>query len=115
MITASLKLVLPPKRRAEALRTLRSVQGPSRDRPGCVDCRILRDTQDENVLFYVEEWGSREQLERHIRTDHYRRLLEVAELSKEPPEIRFDTVSRREGIELIAAVRTGANSSHRVL
>jgi len=108
MITASFRVVLPPKRREEVLRTLRSVHGPSSAQRGCIGCHILRDAQDENVLFYIEEWGSREQLQRHMGTDRYRRLLEVVELSSEPPEIRFDTISRREGIELVAAVRTAA-------
>jgi len=108
MITATFKLVLSPKRRAEALRTLRSVQGPCSAQPGCIDCHILRDTQDDEVLLYIEEWGSREQLKNHLRSERYRKLLEVVEWSKEPPDIRFDTVSRREGIELVAAARTAA-------
>jgi len=111
MITASFRVKLAPRRRADVFQTLRSVQGPSSARPGCVACHVLRDAQDENVLLYVEEWGSREQLERHIRSDQYRRLLEVMELSSEPPEIRFDTICRREGIELVAAVREDAASS----
>ncbi len=113
MITARFRLVVPPRRKAQVLQTLRSVRGPSSAQPGCVSCHILRDAEDENVVFYVEEWGSREQLERHIGGDHYLRLLEVAELSKEPPEIRFDTISRREGIELIASVRTAAAGARR--
>jgi len=105
MITATLKVTVSPQHRSAALRTLRSVQGPTRAKPGCVGCHILYDDQEPTVLIYTEGWGSREQLERHLRSTQYRRLLAVAEMSEEPPEIQYDTVSRREGIELLEAER----------
>ena len=73
--------------------------------PGCVDCRILEDVDDETLVIYIEEWGTREHLERHIRSDRYTRLLEIIERSDEQPDIRYDTVSQHQGIELIEAVR----------
>ena len=105
MITASLKLVVPQKRTAEVLKILRSLLGPTNAHPGCASCEIYRDALDDRVFLYVEEWGSREQLESHIRSDHYRRLLAVMEVASEWPEIRYDTVSERQGFELVEAIR----------
>ena len=111
MITASLRLVVPGRRKAEAVRAMRSLKGPTSAQPGCVDCRILEDADDASVLLYVEEWGSWEQLERHIRSDQYRRLLSIMEMANERPEIRFDTVSQRQGFELVERLRSPASGS----
>ena len=106
MITASLRLVVPQKRQAEVLKTLRSLVGPTSARSGCVRCEIYRDVLDDSVYLYLEEWGSREQLERHIWSDHYRRLLGVMEAATEQPEIEYSTVSERQGFELVEAIRS---------
>ena len=55
---------------------------------------------------YVEEWESRENLERHIKSDPYRIILSLMELSGEPPEIKINTISKTEGLEAIEAIRT---------
>ena len=104
MISASLRLVVPHKRKTEVLKTLRSLVGPTSAQPGCVSCEIYRGALDDSVYLYVEEWRSREHLERHICSDHYRRLLAVMEVAAERPEIRYDTVSERQGFELVEAI-----------
>ena len=106
---ASLRLVVAGHRKAEVLQALRSLQGPTSVQAGCVDCRILEDVDDETLIFYVEEWGTREQLVRHIRSDHYTRLLAIIEMSSGPPDLRYDTISRRQGLELVEAVRGSTN------
>ena len=111
MITASLRVVVPGRRRTEAMRAMRSLKGPTSAQPGCVACRILEDADEEGVLFYVEEWGSRERLERHIRSGHYRQLLAIMEMSQEQPQLRYDTVSQRQGFELVEAIRSSAANS----
>lgn len=113
MITASLRLVVPEKHTADVLKTLRSLLGPTKAQPGCAGCEIYRDALDERVFLYVEEWGSREQLERHIRSDNYRRLLAVMDVAGEPPQVRYDVVSERHGLELVEALRVPAQGSPR--
>ncbi len=73
--------------------------------PGCAGSRLLRDVDDDGVLVYLEQWGSRELLERHLRSGYYRKLLAVMEMASEPPEIRFDTISERRGMGLVEEVR----------
>lgn len=106
MIAASLRLVVPEKRKAEVLKTLRSLLGPTSAQAGCAGCWIYRDALDDAIYLYVEEWGSREQLERHIRSDLYRRLLALMEIAVEEPEVRYDTISERQGFELAEAIRS---------
>ena len=105
MITATLRLEVPPQRMADALGVLRSLLGPISAQPGCAGCGLYSDVRDENVVLFVEEWGSREHLDRHLRSDHFRRILAAMEIAARPPELRFDTVSERQGLELVEAVR----------
>ncbi len=102
---ATLRMVAPPGRRDEVLRALRWLAGPTRSRPGCIECRILQDLDDGDALVLVEEWTSAEALVRHLRSADYRRLLAVADLAAEPPEIHFDRVVERRGLELVAEIR----------
>ena len=109
MDVATLRMVVPPGRRDEILHALRWLAGPVRAHRGCAGCRILRDLDDDNALVLVEEWTSRQALERHLRSDDYRRLLALAELAVERPEIHFDHVAERRGLDLVVEVRTGGD------
>jgi len=53
----------------------------------------------------VEEWESQADLDKHIRTDDFRKILAVMDISNEPPEIKFNTVSKTVGMEFIERIR----------
>jgi quinol monooxygenase YgiN len=72
---------------------------------------MYQDVDDENVISLVEEWVSQCDLERHIRSPNYRRLLAVMESSLEPPSVVFNTVSRAAGIEVIEAIRRDSRTN----
>ena len=105
MIYASLRVVLPADRREESLRLARSLVGPTSAVPGCIHCGYYTDAQNENVLCYVEEWQTEEDLQRHIRSSDYRKFLALVDLSSEPPDLKFHKVSETLGIEYIGQVR----------
>ena len=106
MIQASLRIVASAERRDEIVRTFRSLVGPTEVKAGCLGCRVYQDVSDKNTLTYVEEWQTQEDLERHLRSDQYRKLLTLIDLSTATPEINFHTVSETSGIEYLATVRT---------
>ena len=106
MIHVSLKVVLPAKRRPEALRIIRSLLGPVSAAPGCLNCGFYTDAQDENVLCYVEDWETEKDLQRHIRSDDYRKFLALIDLSSEPPDLKFHKVAQTFGIEYLSLVRS---------
>ena len=106
MIHASLKVVLTAARREEAERIVRSLLGPTSAAPGCLSCGCYADAQNENVLCYVENWRSEEDLQRHIRSDDYRKFLALIDLSSEPPDLKFHRVSETFGIEYLSRVRS---------
>ena len=91
--------------RGEVLEMVKALREPTRAEPGCVDCNVYQDLHDENLIVLEEVWESRADLDRHIRSHRYRHVLALMEMASTPPEIRFDTISHRAGIEVVRAVR----------
>lgn len=101
MITSTLRIVFNEPTREEALRVLRGLVGPVRSHPGCLATRLMQDVDDERVLTWADQWRRREDHERHVRSDAFRRLLAVMDLAAEPPTFEVDEVERRHGYELV--------------
>jgi quinol monooxygenase YgiN len=105
VIVATLRVVVPRSKRQEILGALRSVLAAAEVQAECAGCRLYRDAQNDRAFLLVQEWGSQSALDRHLRSDLYRTLLAVVETAREPPEIHFDTVAQRGGVEVIAFAR----------
>jgi quinol monooxygenase YgiN len=105
MMMATIKIVLPNKRRKEILEALRRFKQSTEKSYGCIRCHLTQDVDKRNTITYSEEWQSREDLERHIRSPQYRQLLEIIELSAQEPEITFQTIAKTEGLEVVEAIR----------
>jgi quinol monooxygenase YgiN len=101
MIQASFRIVAPAEKRAEVLDVLACLKGPMEVSKGCRGCQILQDVDDENVLTCIERWDTLADVEEHIRSERFRRLLPYIEMSVEPPEVEFDAIERVHGIELL--------------
>jgi quinol monooxygenase YgiN len=82
--------------------------GPVRVEPGCLAYALYKEVGDPDALLYIEQRGTPEQLERHMRSARYERLLAVMEASARPPVLRYHTVSGSKGMEYLQAVRLGA-------
>ena len=105
MLLATIRMVVPPDKRAEAVQILNAMAERTRVEPGCLSCRIYHDEQVEAVFMVEEVWKSKEDLDRHLRSDDYRHVLLVTEMAVEPPEIRFQSISNSAGIEIIEKAR----------
>lgn len=104
MIQAAFRIVAPEEKREEALQVLLCLKGPTEVSRGCRSCRILQDAEDKNTLVCLEEWDTQDDLEEHLRSERFRRLLPYIELSVEPPEVSFNAIKKVHGIELLVAV-----------
>ena len=60
---------------------------------------------DADVITLVEEWESQAELDLRLGSEEYRAVLGALELSRAQPEVHFDTVTRRAGLEGIASAR----------
>ena len=106
MILATLRMAIPLQKRGEVLKILKSIVARNLARPGdCVFCRICEDVLEDNVLQFEEMWRNEEELERHLRSDEYQKVILVLELALKQPEIRFDTISSSMGIEALEKAR----------
>ena len=105
MITSFLKIQVPDDKKKDAIQTVRSILGWTCAQPGCISMAFYQDTNHPETMMLLEEWEDWSSIENHIRSDSYRSILELIELSSERPEIKFRSVSNTKGIEVIERLR----------
>jgi quinol monooxygenase YgiN len=110
MIIATLKMIPRDEKRREILDILLTVKGPVLAERGCLSCGIYEEHDEEQSLLYVELWRSLEELERHIRSSSYAKILEAMELSLLLPEISFFESKETDGLALIENLRSSDRS-----
>jgi Antibiotic biosynthesis monooxygenase len=74
-------------------------------RPGALETDATQDLQDRERRHIEEMWRNEEQLERHLRSDEYQKVILVLEMALKQPEIRFDTISSSMGLEALEKAR----------
>ena len=108
MILSSLKINPLSGKQQVVQDILRSVIGPTRVKSGCIDCAVYTDQGEGQTILYLEQWQSRETLDRHIRSELYFPVLSAMELANEAPEIYFHEVSDTRGLEYVQSLRTAS-------
>ncbi len=106
MMISLLQLVPTARKREAVLDILASVETLTRAKMGCINCGVYEARSDEREILYIEEWRTKEELYRHIRSDLYFRVLAAMELALKTPELRFHEVSGPMGMELIKSLRS---------
>ncbi len=105
MIHAMVRMVIPFKNRSEILEILSGIMERTQFEPGCISSRLYHGVEDQRVILLQEYWECYEDLERHVRSEEYRQLLLIFEMSREKPEFRFDEIAKSTGIETVAKAR----------
>lgn len=105
MIRATIRMLIPLEKQSEALEILGSMIEPTQFESGCVSCRIYRGVEDARAIMLEELWMSEQDVQHHLRSDKYYKVLLVVEMAVEPPEIRFDTIAHSKGVEIIEQAR----------
>ena len=105
MITSFLKINVPHGKKKDAIQTVHSILGWTCAQPGCISMAFYEDTDQPGIMMILEEWENWPSLEKHIKSDSYRNILELMELSSEQPEIKFCSVSDTKGMEVIERLR----------
>jgi quinol monooxygenase YgiN len=72
---------------------------------GCIGCFVSQDVQDAEIIRYEELWESSDDMERHLRSDDYRKILFAMEMSSHAPDVRFNKIEETTGMETIKRVR----------
>ena len=113
MILANIRMRISSRKRDEALKILRSTAERNKVLPGCLSCHVYEDLQENNVIMFEEMWRSEEELEQHLRSDEYSKVLLVIEMALRHPEIRFNSISSSMGVEAIEKARTSKGKGNR--
>lgn len=104
MIHASFRIVAPEGKREEILGILLCLKGPTEVMRGCRVCHVLQDAENDHALTYLVEWDTEEEIESHLRSERFRRLLPYMEMSIEPPQVDFSAIDQVRGIEFMVEV-----------
>ena len=101
MILIILRMNVLSEKRMELSQTMASLSGSIALEKGCNRCNFCQSVEDENRLFLLEEWDTKENLMTHMKSEHFRVLRGAMNLLKEPYEMMFLTVFHPEGMEEI--------------
>ena len=96
---------ISPEKYNIALQLVRSMLGPTKARPGCAGITFYQDTDAANTMILLEEWEDWTSMEGHIRSESYRNILALMDLSNEQPDIRMYEISKIEGMKIIEGIR----------
>ena len=90
-----------PEKRIELSQTISSLSVSTRMEKGCLRCDFCQSIEDENRLFFLEEWDTRESLMTHLESKNFKVLRGAMNLLREPYEIMFHTAFHPSGMEKI--------------
>jgi quinol monooxygenase YgiN len=100
------------EKRTEMMQTLLSMIEPAGKEKGCLSYDVFCDLEDKQVFSLIEEWETREDLDRHIRSERFSALLGTKSLLAKPLEINIHTVSHSQGVEVVNALRGKGTSKN---
>jgi quinol monooxygenase YgiN len=105
VVQLRLRITAGPGHGDELLQALRSALRSVQADGACADAHVTTDVDDRRVLWYWEDWASLEDLERHLRSDRFGRLLAIVERSVSEPLLECRLVTETRGLAYLAAVR----------
>jgi quinol monooxygenase YgiN len=101
MILVIIRMKVISEKRMELSQTIASLSGSTKMEKGCRRCAFCQSIEDENRLFLLEEWDTRENLMTHLKSEHFRVIRGAMNLLQEPYEMMFHTVFHPPGMENI--------------
>jgi quinol monooxygenase YgiN len=104
LFSFSIRISTPPDQRWNLIRSLGAFLQSTRVEPGCLEVRLLADLDEPNWIELIEEWESREMYERQMVSDKLKTLIAAIDLSVGNPTVRFDGITREEGISVFGSV-----------
>jgi quinol monooxygenase YgiN len=105
MIVVRIAMNVLPEKQKELVQTILSMIGPMEKEAGCLSYALFCNVQDKNLLNLLEEWQTRKDLDRHLRSEMFSVLLGAKSLLFHPPQIQIHTVSHSEGMETVNVAR----------
>ena len=107
MIVVRITMNVLPEKQLEVMQTLLSMIEPTGKEMGCLSYAVFCSIEDHNCFSLLEEWETREDLVRHIRSHRFDVLLGTKTLLRQPLEVQIHTIHKSEGMEAIHTARAG--------
>ena len=101
MILVITRMKVLAEKRLELSQTIASLSVSIGMEKGCKRCDFCQSIADENRLFLLEEWDTRENLSTHLKSEHFRVLRGAMNLLKELYERMFHPVFHPQGMDEI--------------
>jgi quinol monooxygenase YgiN len=89
----------------EMLQAIRLVMLPAEFEAGSIGCHLYAEAGEADLLFYVEEWATLDDLEREIRSSRFARLLSVMEAADGLPALEIRDVAKTLGWNYVRLLR----------
>ena len=105
MIQAMVKMDFGSEKVAEAVSILRSIVERIKVAKGCISCSVYQEAGNPCIVVFEEKWNCDADLQCHLRSEDYQKVLMVMEMAETRPEIRFETVTGLGGLEIIEEAR----------
>jgi quinol monooxygenase YgiN len=106
MIIVRMTMNVIIEKQKEVVQTLLSMIEPMNKEKGCMSFHVFQDIGVKTVFSLIEEWESREDLDRHMLSDIFSVLLGTKSLLCKPLKIQIHTVSHSEGMNAVIALRS---------
>ena len=91
MLLVIIRMKVLSEKRLELSQTIALLIVSIRTEKGCKRCDFCQSMEDENELWLLEEWDTRENLKSHLKSERFRILRGAMNLLKEPYEMMFHT------------------------
>jgi quinol monooxygenase YgiN len=105
MVVVIFQIKVASTHRAEILELIRPIIGPTEAQPGCLLCRLYSETEDDDSLVLLQEWKSREDLNKFVLSRDFKRVMAAMDLASQVPEFSVNTVASKLGWELVEKLR----------
>lgn len=113
MIIIRITMEALPEKQKEVVQTILSLMTSVEKEAGCLSYALFCEMKDKNLLCVLEEWESREKLDRYLKSDIFGVLLGTKSLLRQAHGIQIYTVRKTEGMEAVIAAREIKNENFR--
>ena len=72
MIILNVTITVKPGKKDQLISKMENLIKSTRLESGCISYDLYSSTSDENVLMMFEQWESKEALDSHTQTDHFK-------------------------------------------
>jgi quinol monooxygenase YgiN len=73
----------------EAIKLYKELVEKTRTEEGCISYSLFRDIEDDSILTMIEEWESKDALDKHFKTEHFTKLVPMIGKLRKSSEVNI--------------------------